>query len=493
MSNQDTTHQLIQTMSRTEKAYFKKYARKQQREKDDFYFKLFDAIDQQETYNSALLLKKFRKRKMTQKQLSIAKHYLYNLLLTSLLAYQKNKSIDAQLHEQIETIQLLTKRSLLTQALKTLHKAQKLAQKHEAFLHLLLLQMQEEEILRLQMTPELQRYIECGFEQEIQITKQWLNLRHYRYLATKSNYWSRQQYTSRTDASDQITNTILEDVQQSAPPLSAKAKFLQLHTCIDYYNQKGNFQVSSKLLKEQITLLEAHPLFLELNQIAYIIILNNLGVNQRHLQDFQGLLTTAQKLKAITPKNPHETIQIFESWAQTMLIYITYSKSKVNHSKDLKNIEDEFEIYKDKIGYDFKIIIPYGLACSYFWQNQYHRALDWLNRTQVYYTKNIIPDLKIAARLIELIIHYELDHQYYLLNANESTYRFLMYNKRLYKLEANVIKRLRQLSAQITSSQKTKEIFKAFKADLIELQKDPMEVGAFQLFDFIRWTDDNIK
>lgn len=491
MSNQDTVHQLIQTMSRTEKAYFKKYARKQQRGKDDFYFKLFDAIDQQETYDSDRVLKKFRKKKISPKQLSIAKHYLYHLILTSLLAYQKNQSIETQLHEQIESVRLLKKRSLFTQALKTMHKAQKLAQKQEAFLYLLLLKEEEEEILRMKMTPELGQYIEKGFEEETQIAKKWLNLRNHRYFATKSNYWSRQQFASRTSDSEIITNNILEQINQTAPPLSIKAKFLDLHTRFDYYNQKGAFQKSNQLLQKQIALLEENSTFLEQNGIAYITILNNLGVNQRHLKAYPGMLDTVQKLRAIPCKNYNETIQVFESWTQIMLSYITYNSSSGSHLEDLEYIEQQFERYKDKIGYDFKIIIPYGLACSYFWQKNYDKALEWLHRVQEYYTKNIIPDLKIAAKLIELIIHYELDHQYYLLSANESTYRFLSYNNRLYKLEANVIKRLRQLSHQV-DAQKSREIFRHFKTDLIALQKDPMESSPFQLFDFIRWIEEKL-
>lgn len=492
MSNQDTVHQLIKTMSRTEKAYFKKYARKQQREKDDFYFKLFDAIDQQEVYDSDLLLKKFRKKKTTSKQLSIAKHYLYNLIITSLLAYQKNKSIEAQLHEQLETIQLLLERSLFSQALKTLYKVQKLAQKHEAFLYLLLLKEQEEEILRRQMTPHLELYINRGFEEEQNIAKHWLNYRHYRYLATKLNYWSRQQYTSRTHTSEKITHRFLEEVEQAEAPLNTKAKFLHYHTLIDYYNQKGNFKQSNLFLKEQVALLEANPAFLEKSRMTYITILNNLGVNQKDSQNYPDMLETVKKLKAIKTENHNEMIQVFESWTQTMLVYLSYSKTKEDHLNDLEQIETSFETFKDKVGYDFKIIIPYGLACSYFWQRQYHKTLEWLNITQECYTKNIIPALKISARLIELITHYEQDNQYYLHNASESAYRFLSYNNRLYKFEATLIKRLRQLSNQ-ANIQQSKEIFKAFKEDLVLLQKDPMEVGAFQLFDFFRWVDEKLS
>ncbi|BDS15393.1 hypothetical protein [Aureispira anguillae] len=492
MTNIDIVHQLIHSMSRTEKAYFKKYARKQQREKDDFYFKLFDAIDKQVVYDSNRLIKKFKSQKLTVKQLSISKHYLYNLIVSNLLEYNQNKSIQAQLHQQIETIQLLHKRSLSSQALKTLYKAQKLAQKHEFFLYILLLKNLEEEILRIQMSPDLTQYLNQGFKEEQRINQQWLNLRHYRYLATKFTFWNKQQYSSRTEDSDLITENFLEEVKQVAPPLSIKAKFLHLHCLLDYYTQKSNFHKAREVLQQQVVLFEENPAFLEQRSLTYITILNNLGVNQRLTNDLESMLDTAAKLKAFKCKTIHEEIQIFESWAQTMLIYITYSKPAPQHLSELILIEEQFKILENKIGNEFKIIIPYGLACCYFWRKRYQQALDWLELVQNRCTKQLMPDLKIAARLIKLIIHYELDHQYYLLNANESTYRYLSYNQRLYKVEATLLKTLRQLAA-LASPQQASSIFKAFKEKLLLLQEDPFEMGALQLFDFIQWADQKIN
>lgn len=489
MIQPDIVHQLIHTMSRTEKAYFKKYARKQQRGKDDFYFKLFDAIDRQNVYNSSQLIQKFKQKNLNSKQLSIAKHYLYNLIVNTLLEYNKNKSVASQLHEQIETIQLLHKRSLTTHALKTLYKAQKLAQKHQKFLYLLLLKGLEEEILRIKMSPKLKEYITEGFDEEIKIQQQWSNFRQYRRLATKFTYWNRQQYSSRTTSSELATETIFEEVKQMPPPLSIKAKFLHLHCLCDYYSQKNDFEKGAAVLQQQVMFFEENPVFLKQHSTVYITILNNLGVNQRHIGDLEGMLETASKLKMFNCKTEYEKVQVFESWAQTMLTYLVEQKTSSNCIDILQGIEQQLKKFDTLIGNDFKIIIPYGLACCYFWQQQYNQVLDWLLIVQKRCTKELMPDLKIAARLINLIVHYELDHQYYLLNANEATYRYLSYNQRLYKLETALIKTLRQLTATATSQQSI-PIFKAFRAQLLLFKNDPLEMGAFQLFDLIRWVDE---
>ena len=149
MAASDHLYQLIHTMTATEKAYFKKFAYKHGRNDNKLYLKLFDSMDRQSVYNEEKLIAKYKKQGLS-KSFSSAKHYLNNLVLSSLVDYNKNKSIHAQLHQNLEEIDVLYKKGLFEQGLKIVRKAQKLAGKHEKFHIILELIRWEEELLHVQ-------------------------------------------------------------------------------------------------------------------------------------------------------------------------------------------------------------------------------------------------------------------------------------------------------------------------------------------------------
>ena len=62
MSNKasNNLHELIKSLTKAEKRYFKVYASRHMSNSSSNYERLFDAIDRQTDYNEDLLLKKFK-------------------------------------------------------------------------------------------------------------------------------------------------------------------------------------------------------------------------------------------------------------------------------------------------------------------------------------------------------------------------------------------------------------------------------------------------
>ncbi len=90
MGASDDLFQLIKSMSRSEKGYFKKYASKHTIGEKNSYVKLFDAIDAQAAYDEDALKQKFRNDRFVSSLYS-TKNYLFNLALKSLSAYHSEK------------------------------------------------------------------------------------------------------------------------------------------------------------------------------------------------------------------------------------------------------------------------------------------------------------------------------------------------------------------------------------------------------------------
>jgi len=78
--------ELVKSLSKNEKGYFKKYSQKYIQEDGNNCILLFDAIDKQEQYDEKEIKNKFATKKFVT-QLHVTKIYLYELVLKSLEAY----------------------------------------------------------------------------------------------------------------------------------------------------------------------------------------------------------------------------------------------------------------------------------------------------------------------------------------------------------------------------------------------------------------------
>ena len=114
-------YQLIKSMTKAEKAYFKKFSYKTAKEENPIYFTLFDAIDRQKEYQEKKLLKKFRHHKITQ-NFSIAKNYLFKLIIKSLRAYNSQKIIEDIVLDDIREIRILLNKGLYKEGLNRIKK-----------------------------------------------------------------------------------------------------------------------------------------------------------------------------------------------------------------------------------------------------------------------------------------------------------------------------------------------------------------------------------
>src|SRR5688572_27419266 len=127
----DSLFRLIRSMSKSEKRHFKLYAGRHSVEENN-YLKLFDAIDKQQTYNEALILKKFSRESFINR-FPITKKRLYETVLRSLDAFHSQSSIDAQLKRELHFAEILYKKSLYNQCAKILAAARHTALKYEKY------------------------------------------------------------------------------------------------------------------------------------------------------------------------------------------------------------------------------------------------------------------------------------------------------------------------------------------------------------------------
>lgn len=106
METRDHLFELIKSLSKSEKGYFKKINSFHVKGKKNNYMLLFDAMDKMDTYSDRLL--KLQMHGRAVKQLPFLKHYLYNQLLDALDQYYQSSNVE--INKFICKIEILYKR-----------------------------------------------------------------------------------------------------------------------------------------------------------------------------------------------------------------------------------------------------------------------------------------------------------------------------------------------------------------------------------------------
>lgn len=132
-SPKDDLYQIIKSLDKNEKGYFKKFAtRYGEKDAGNDYLKLFDLLDKAEVYDEQKLKKQLAKTgKVTN--FSAQKAYLYEQIIKALRSYASGKSTRYNLTERLLDIQNLIDRGLTEQAMDMIHDAAKKAQRNEHY------------------------------------------------------------------------------------------------------------------------------------------------------------------------------------------------------------------------------------------------------------------------------------------------------------------------------------------------------------------------
>jgi len=124
----DDIFQLIQAMTAAEKRYFKIHFSSEK----SLITELFNLLNSMNTYDEDEVKKHFKKSKLS-KNLKVYKIMLSELLLKSLSSFRYKKSINSNIRQSIEEVEILAEKKLYAQAIKKLQKTKQLCYEHEEF------------------------------------------------------------------------------------------------------------------------------------------------------------------------------------------------------------------------------------------------------------------------------------------------------------------------------------------------------------------------
>jgi hypothetical protein len=495
-SSPDSLFQLVKSMTKAEKRYFRLYVGGQNQKADAKFIQLFNLLDKQEVYDEKDILKKATEIKSSQ--LPNVKAHLYRELLTCLRLLYSTRDPYTQIREQIDYARLLYNRGLYLQSLKVLERAKTLAQEDSHFiLNLEILQF-EKTIESHYITRSLQgraQSLEVQTTQSLQIVSDVTNLSN---LALRMYGWYLEKGFVRNEADKEAVKKFfkenLKGIQETQISVFGKLYYHQAHCW--YYFILQDFTYYYRHAHKWVQLFSDYKNFASYDLVMYLKanhnLLSALFMLGKYDEFCEVLHVFEQDIETLSPDlNPNIRIQSF--------IYINIAKINRHFldgtfSKGLElipEIEKQLADYGEFIDNHRIMIFYYKIACLYFGSANYSKALQYLNQIISLKVGHLRSDIQCFARILHLICHFELKHDDILEYLIKSIYKFLLKMEYLDDIQREVLRFLRKSLSLYPSEMKP--AFEELKQKLEILAENTFNRRSYSYLDMVSWLESKIE
>ncbi len=482
---------LIKSLSGAEKRYFKLFINSKDASSNK-YVRLFDAIEGMSAFDEDALQKEvYGDEAVETRKYSELKAYLYDLVLKSLQFFDEKSSVDYRLKNMLLGVRTLFKRSHFDDCNDILKKAKKVALEYEDFNSLIEMLDWEKRIAYAQTNIAfLDRELDRITEEERDYLAQLSNISDYRSIFFKMLVSIRKDVSrsqkQREELASLMQNPLMADEGQ-ARSYTAKVLFYRISSI--YFFSVSKFEEFYQSGKTLIELMESRPALLREDVSEYISALNNHMVSCGRVGRLDEFRETLDKLKKVKPITTDDAVKIHRQYYQGKFrLCINTGEFEEGlaelqrHLKEVKKLDAQ-QFIKNTFYLQY--------FCIYFGSGDYEKALDSLNDWLKLSGSVERKDLQSLARILNLIIHFELGNNMLLESLLRSTYRYLNKENRLSEFERKIMEFIRE-AGKPHSKKEMKQLFENLKQDFEQLSRSPA-FGMFQLFDLVSWLDSKIS
>jgi hypothetical protein len=492
MKPSNELHDLIKSLSKSEKRFFKLQSALQAGDKN--YVRLFDCIDLMDEYDEEAIKTAFKGERFI-KHLPSEKNHLYKLILKALRSYYGDTSVSSILKQEIKNIEILYNKALYDECNKFLLRAKKMAIRYEKFYYLFELINWEKTLLEEafedgQFTKDLDTLI----KEEQDVIEKLRNLAAYHVLYSKINYVFRSGGYSRTDENKAIIDEIVNH-----PLIKGKNTALSRRAAtICYYTQgfcnmaAGEYTVALEKFARVIQILDENDHLRSDLAKRYLRALTNTVTCQIDTNDFAAAEANIARIKSL------EGMEGFDHHDMVMSIHRSAYLNELQLYRATGSIEKGIPLTQTvlsfiqenngKIHKEQEVSYFYEFALIHFQAGQYKDALQWINKVLNDNESTLRQDIYSYARLFNLVIHFELNNMDLLEYTIKSTMRYLQKRERDFPIEKIIIDNMRRLIKQQPASERMKN-FQRFAGELQSASLPQEDRVVLKYFNFIAWAE----
>lgn len=465
-NKEDSLFQLIRSLSKAEKRYFKVNSTHTIGEKNN-YMKLFDALDGLAEYDDAKFRQKFKKEPFI-KYLAAEKNYLYEQILKSLRGYRTDKSKYLKLIGLLQDIDLLNEKKLFEECDKRIKKAQKIAIDLNYFDINAILIDWKFILLNLLEDESLKEVLNAYNIEAMENYNRLINFYRYRAIKNEASIISKKNIRILTSEDQKRVTELLNSPYIKNPEqansviaqheyFSAYALLLRIHKDIE-----TEYQVR----KRQIKLFEEWPEMIEEFRTKYNYSLAQFMAVSVRVNDFEGYQASIEKFGMGNNPDDFKEMKIINMGANQM--YYLMNNSKWDEAVKLSNILEEMMVkYGSSISWTQLITIKYNTGCVNFILSQFGEAVDRfdyiINEKQETYIGQLL-----ASRILHLICHYEISPPTVVEYLLGSAIRFATKIEDKNEFNSIILKGIKKLTRTIDKAE-TRQIMTQMRDDLLDV------------------------
>jgi tetratricopeptide (TPR) repeat protein len=274
-----------------------------------------------------------------------------------------------------------------------------------------------------------------------------------------------------------------------ATNFKSKLYFYQINST--YQFMLGNVEKAYEINSQFLDFLDSNPHFLVLYAERYLATLNNMLIDSLVIGKYEILDEGINRLAMTLERPEFKSIKNIDSrvFRQRYVLLINWSLSQQDFEKAMEwipEIEQGLEQFGKKIEKHHRITFYYLVAYLLFQNKRYEQALKWNNLILNEMKEDVVKEIFHFARILNLIIHFELENYDLLDSILLSTPKYLKSRRTIYETEKALFRFLRKLLNTINKKERQKLIVD-FREEIDGLFAQPKEKRVFNYLDLRLW------
>jgi hypothetical protein len=488
MTQADSLVLLIYSLSKNEKRTF--IAGRKQTD----YIVLYHIIEEAGIISSQELKSRYEKKRK-KSNFNVTVTYLYKIILDSLLTFRENQDSYYRLFDKIMKARILFEKSLFADALDLLDKIKKEAARYENHIVALYASRIELEYLLflnfpgISETELIKKHFQIGeLLKKTRIIYEQSSL--YELLKYRGIYKGHVRSQKQIDALNDLVFSEMSLTMTSKDSFEAK-KLHQLFQS-NYLIHIGDKQSALQSFRELNRLFENNSRFWANPPLYYVSVLEGILDNLRGVKNYGEMPYFIERLRKI--QHPSAGFQIHV--AAIIFLYELYpllDRGDFVAAKELSEKHSNVVLSKsNQINILRQTEIALCMALIYIGLGDYKKAqkmlINELIRNESIHT---FPSYR-TIRLVNLIIHYELDNMEYVRTESRSIKREISMQGKAYRSEHLIINLLNRDKYKLESSHSREKLWLKIERELTEIRKQVFENQMLKSFDFTAWIESKL-
>ncbi|HLP19931.1 MAG TPA: hypothetical protein VK174_06500 [Chitinophagales bacterium] len=427
--------ELIQGLTLSEKRYCSLHLQKHSGARGNRYARLFDFLCKQQVYDT-VLAKAYMSYQNKPNHYAVLKKQLFEQLLDALYQYDLFSNAGQQLLRGIHQCHLLLQKGLFKaceRRIKSLARTAEQMNHYEAQLQLQQLKMMMK--ARNYYRNETEAGLKHWADETDAIVEQLKTTNRYRYLSSrvfKIQYESGARGRQQAERMDEVLQLPEFTSEIMANNNRAKLDYLQVKALYHFTALETEKAVDYNA--RFLQLLDDNPILLQQHADRYFSVLNNYLIDCLVLKRYDTLATGLQKMRTLPQVTAFKRLANFEAnvFRLGYVLELNYMIGSGNYADAYKAIPDiiaGFNKFGDRIVKHNRITLQYLMAYACFMLKRYDEALGHLQHILQEKETAVAENIQLAARMLQLLCHYEKGDYLLLDSLIKSVRRYLKADK----------------------------------------------------------------